>query len=108
LEGSVRKKIVGCLSLAFFSALCDDITFINSDNTKYAKDVVICGGNVIVIYGGRIISADKIAYDKKKEIIHAEGNVIVKDEKENVYFLDSMSINKDFSSGEGEDRKSVG
>ncbi|MDR0968222.1 MAG: hypothetical protein LBL99_01130, partial [Holosporaceae bacterium] len=102
-----RVAIALLFSAVFSPAFCDDITFINSDNTKYAKDNIFCNGNVIVLYSGKIISADKMTYDKKKEIVYADGNVIVKDEKQNVYFFDSMFVNKDFTYGEGKNIKII-
>ncbi|MDR0753354.1 MAG: LPS assembly protein LptD, partial [Holosporaceae bacterium] len=54
-----------------------------------------------------IISADTISYDKKKGIVNAQGNVIIKDEWQNFYFLDSLSVNKNFSLGEGKNIKII-
>jgi LPS-assembly protein len=91
----------------FICVYGEDITFINSNDTRYTKDNVSCSGDVIIVYYGRIISADKILYDRKEEIIHADGNVIIKDEKQNTYFLDSLYVKKNFSSGEGKNVKII-
>lgn len=102
------KKIICFIFLFLFStSFCDDIYFINSDETVYEKENILCSGNVVIIYCGRIISADYVSYDQKKESIHAKGNVIIKDEKQNVYFIDWIKINKNFSSGEGKNIKII-
>ncbi|MDR0581091.1 MAG: LPS assembly protein LptD [Holosporaceae bacterium] len=105
----MKKKILTLIEITFLflEALAEDITFINSDNAQYSQDAVRCSGNVIIVYCNRIISADTISYDKKKEIINAQGNVIIKDEWQNVYFLDSLSVHKNFSSGEGKNIKII-
>jgi LPS-assembly protein len=59
------------------------------------------------VYYNRIISADEILYDKKKGLVSANGHVIIKDEKQNTYFLDSLSVGRDFSSGEGTNIKII-
>jgi lipopolysaccharide assembly outer membrane protein LptD (OstA) len=77
LERDMKKKILALVGMIFLflEALAEDITFINSDSAQYSQDTVRCSGNVIIIYCNRIISADTISYDKKKEIINAQGNV---------------------------------
>lgn len=102
------KKIICIASLLICAtSFCDDVYFINSDETSYEKDNIVCNGNVIIMYCDRIISADYISYDKSKENIYAKGNVIIKDEKQNVYFIDWIKINKNFSSGEGRNIKII-
>ncbi|MDR0632024.1 MAG: LPS assembly protein LptD [Holosporaceae bacterium] len=91
----------------FSCAFGEEIVFINSDSTQYTNNMINCRGNVIIVYNNRIISADVISYDKKTEVIHASGNVIIKDEKQNVYFLDSLSVDRNFSSGEGKNVKII-
>jgi LPS-assembly protein len=86
---------------------CKDITFVNADMTQYGKDFVRCSGRVVIVYGGRIISADVISCDLKKKFVTAEGNVIIKDERKNTYFLDSLSVGKNFASGEGRNLKII-
>lgn len=90
------------------SANCDnDIYFINSDETNYIGDEVICKGNVIIMYEGRIISAENVTYNQKTENVTAIGKVILKDEEQNVYFFDSLIVHKNFESGEGKNIKII-
>ena len=56
-----------------------NIYFINSDETNYVGDEVICKGNVIIMYEGRIISAEEVTYNQKSENVTAKGKVILKD-----------------------------
>lgn len=98
------------LSFFFFiqSANCDNnIYFINSDETNYVDDEVICKGNVIIMYEGRIISAEEVTYNQKNENVIAKGKVILKDEEQNVYFFDSLVVHKNFESGEGKNIKVI-
>ncbi|MDR0555975.1 MAG: LPS assembly protein LptD [Holosporaceae bacterium] len=97
----IKKILPGFLIFCFFHVECENIKVLNSDNTRYGKDYVRCSGNVLVMYHGHIISANSISYDRREESIHAEGNVVIKDTKQNVYFLDSLSVGKRFSTGEG-------
>ncbi|MDR2646249.1 MAG: LPS assembly protein LptD [Holosporaceae bacterium] len=105
----MKKKILALMVmiLLFLEAPAEDITFINADTAQSSQDAVHCEGNVIIVYCNRIISADTISYDRKKEIINAQGNIIIKDEWQNVYFLDSLSVNKNFSLGEGKNVKII-
>ena len=83
------------LSFFFFikSANCDNnIYFINSDETNYVDDEVICKGNVIIMYEGRIISAEEVTYNQKNENVIAKGKVILKDEEQNVYFYGHQDL----------------
>ncbi|MDR0677779.1 MAG: LPS assembly protein LptD [Holosporaceae bacterium] len=92
-----------------FSSLvfAQDITFVNSDATRYINDKIFCNGNVIIVYCEKVISADEISYDKRTGFVCANGNVSIIDEKQNAYFFDSLSINKDFSSGRGTNVKII-
>lgn len=112
MERSVKNRaavVMVLIGIIFGTknASAGDIYFINSDETYYRQDDVICNGNVIIMYEGRIIAADTVTYNQKNEAITAKGKVIIKDEKKNVYFLDSISINKDFRSGHGENIKII-
>lgn len=84
-----------------------NIYFINSDETNYVGDEVICKGNVIIMYEGRIISAEEVTYNQKSENVTAKGKVILKDEEQNVYFFDSLVVHKNFESGEGKNIKVI-
>jgi LPS-assembly protein len=92
---------------SFFSTFGEEIIFINSNKTRYTKDQICCDGNVIIIYCNRVISADSISYNKRSEIITAAGNIIVEDEKQNTYFMDSLTVTKNFKSGKAKNIKVI-
>ena len=101
----MKKVLLGSLVLCggfvFYGEkiFATDISFLNSDETEYKNDVVVCRGNVIVVYNKKIISARRISFDEKNDIIEAEGNVIMKDELGNAYFADSFRAKQNFKSG---------
>ena len=106
------KKIFRYTFPFIFFVFCDEtysenIYFINSNETTYINEHVNCVGKVIMMYCGKVLSADKVSYDKKKDIIFAEGNVVIKDEKQNVYFMDSVRIERNFENGEGKNIKII-
>jgi LPS-assembly protein len=107
MEGSMRSfgLILSCVLTWISVGYCEDITFINSDNTVYRKNDVICSGNVIVVYNGKIIVADEMSFDKIKDVVTANGNVVMRDEKGNIYFMDALSMHRDFSAGNAENIK---
>jgi len=76
-----------------------DISFLNSNETEYKNDTIVCRGNVIIVYNKKIISADVIYFDQKNDVIKSEGNVVMKDEFGNAYFADSFQIERNFKSG---------
>lgn len=86
---------------------CSEITFINSDSTTYSNESICCTGNVMIVYHDRIISADKVSYDKNNASIRATGNVIIKDEHSNTYFSDSLYVERDFTLGHAENIKII-
>lgn len=75
------------------------ISFLNSNETEYKNDVIVCHGNVIIVYNKKVISADQISFDEKNDIIKSEGNVVMKDEYGNVYFADSFQVERNFKTG---------
>lgn len=85
----------------------NNIYLINADEANYVGDNVFCCGNVVIVYQDHIISADQISFNKKKENIIAKGNVILKDDNQNVCFFDYLRINKEFKSGEGKNIKII-
>ena len=84
-----------------------NISFLNSNETEYRNGVVVCRGNVIVVYNKKIISANQISFDEKNDIIEAEGNVIMKDELGNAYFADSFRAEQNFKSGRAANLKII-
>lgn len=97
------------LSSIFFGGTISaaDISFLNSDETEYKNDVVVCRGNVIVVYNKKVISADTMSFDEKNDVIKAEGNVIMKDEFGNAYFANSFQAKQNFKSGRATNLKII-
>lgn len=98
----MRKRLFRCV-VCFFCTYgnlhAGEISFINSDISHYKKDSITCEGNVVVVYHDRVISADAIDYNKKTKMIKAWGNVVIKDELKNVYFVDELLVHENFSKG---------
>ncbi len=84
-----------------------DISFLNSNETEYKNNLIECRGNVIIVYNQKIISADKVCFDEKNDLITSEGNVIMKDEFGNAYFADSFQIKQNFKSGQASNLKII-
>ncbi|MDR1551714.1 MAG: LPS assembly protein LptD [Holosporaceae bacterium] len=108
-SGGIRKSGIALLCTSFFCIFfyChgEDVVVINSDSTQYTKESIRCNGNVIILYQKHIISADSIVYDRERGIVNANGNVILRDEKQNIYFFEAISIGRNFSSGSGKNIK---
>lgn len=96
-----------CCICLFSTSLAADISILNSKETEYKDNVVICNGNVLVVYDKKIISADKMSFDEKTDVLKATGNVIVKDELGNTYFANSFQAGKNFKSGHAVDLKII-
>lgn len=88
-------------------SFCEDIYFINANESIYENDDVYCNGNVIVTYCGKILSADHLSYNKNTKTIFASGNIIIKDEAKNIYLADFIKIEQDFLSGCGSNLKII-
>ena len=50
---------------------------IQSDKQSEINDVIYAEGNVTVSYGGKLLRADNLIYDKLNKIISAEGNIFL-------------------------------
>ncbi|MDR1362060.1 MAG: LPS assembly protein LptD [Holosporaceae bacterium] len=97
--------LFSCLLVWKFVGNCGEITFINSDETLYRKNHVFCKGNVIAVYDNKIMAADEISFDKIDGVVTAKGNVILRDEKGNIYFMDIIQVQRNFASGTGKNLK---
>lgn len=96
----MKKLLVCCVFIcAFTDIYCTNISCIHSDSTEYQNDTIYCKGNVIFVYNGKVISADSIKFDEKNDIIEAIGNVIIKDEFSNAYFMDRVIVKQNFKFG---------
>ena len=50
---------------------------IQSDKQSEINDVIYADGNVSVSYGGKLLRADNLIYDKSNKKIYAKGNIIL-------------------------------
>ena len=107
MKKALRYVLPFALLVCAFAIRAEEVYFISSNETTYVNEDVVCVGDVIVMYCGKILSADKISYNRKNDLISAEGNVIIKDEKQNVYFMDSVSVERNFENGEGKNIKII-
>ena len=77
---------------------------IRSDNNN--DDEVSASGNVIILNNdGTKIRADKINYDKQKQKVDANDNVVINDLDGNTYFLDEVEASKGINYLEGSNVK---
>lgn len=94
-------------AVVFSSVRADEITVVNSAVTHYKKDNITCVGNVAAVYCGRVITADKIIYDRKKQEVTAAGGVIIKDKFYNVCFADEITVDRNFQHGKAKNIKII-
>jgi lipopolysaccharide assembly outer membrane protein LptD (OstA) len=68
------------------SGVIDAPVTVNGDTVEYSADEkkVIATGNVFIIYKGTTLSCDKVSVDTATKQAVAEGNVLIKDEKQGV------------------------
>jgi len=50
---------------------------IQSDKQSEINDVIYAEGNVSVSFGGKLLTADKLIYDKQNKKINAKGNIVL-------------------------------
>ena len=88
--------------LAFcYAHVCfaENVIFVNADKTNYRADKVSCSGNVIIVYGDYVISADNIDYSSEKNVVEAHGNIVLKDKLHNTYLADEIVVSHNFAAG---------
>ena len=96
------------ISLIFFSTVIavsedsDEIT-INADKIEIEDDgeSITAYGNIRVESPDFVSSSDKFNYNKKKEEIIANGNIIIKDKLKNYYYFDEFISDKNFNNSIG-------
>jgi len=60
-----------------------------------AKSIVTATGNVEIKYGPRVLIADRISYDQKKDLVSAQGNVTILEPTGERVFGDEVQITGD-------------
>ena len=62
-------------------------------------NLVIATGNVEATYGGRILRADRLVYDKRTQKVRANGNVAILDEDGTQNFADEVEVTDSLQDG---------
>ena len=62
-------------------------------------DVITAAGDVEARYGGRILKADTLIYDKRTGRVRASGNVSITDQDGTVRFADEIEVGEDLDDG---------
>lgn len=73
----------------------------SADEVDYDKEsgVVIAKGKVEVTHAGRVLLADEIAYDSKRDRLFANGNVSLLELSGDVYFAEQIELSGDLKEG---------
>ena len=71
----------------------DDISEEDDSNT------IIATGSVEASYGGRVLRADRIEYDRRTGKVRATGNVVILDEDGTQQFADEVEVNERLDDG---------
>ena len=76
---------------------------INADKLEIFNngEKIVAKGNTTAETETFSASSNEINYEKKHDRINANGDVVIKDELENIYFFDWFSTNKNFSEAKG-------
>jgi LPS-assembly protein len=76
-------------------------TLLKADEIENYRELglVIAKGSVEAIHQDKILRADSLTYNQKKDIIYAEGNITLLQPNGEVLFSDSLEIKGDFREG---------
>ena len=64
-----------------------------------ANQIITASGAVEIVQEGRIVKADRVVYDLKKEVVSAEGNVAVMEANGDVHFVEKADLEKSMRNG---------
>ena len=89
------------LSTGSAFAQANEQVLLNADDLTETEDgnLITATGNVEASYGGRILRADRIIYDKRTGRVRATGNVTITDEDGSVRFADEVEVNSSLDDG---------
>ena len=75
--------------------------YIDANKLIYDKDrdIVTADGDVVLYYKGRVLQADHVVYDRKAKRLLASGRVKLTDEHGNVTYSKRMELSDDFANG---------
>lgn len=63
------------------------------------SQIVTASGNVVLEQNGRVLKADKIAYNLKDEVAVAEGNIVFVDQNGDTHFAEYATLTRQMRSG---------
>ena len=99
--------IIKLFSLLIFSSfsygeeLQTKNSFLSANYIEYHDEISLVSaiGDVEIINGTQVLRADKVTYDSLNDSILAIGNVSLNDNKDNIFFSESMELSGDFKKG---------
>jgi LPS-assembly protein len=79
----------------------DKPVMVSADTVEYLQqeDKVVASGHVEVVQGETMILADRLVYERSKNLVNAIGNVSVMDETGSVVFADEVELRDDMHDG---------
>lgn len=75
--------------------------FLNADviGEEEDGDIVTASGNVEASYGGRVLKADNVIYDRRTGKVRATGNVSISDTDGTIRYADEIEVGADLNDG---------
>ena len=106
----VRALIMVLLLAAGFPAAAQDEDppiLLKADKVSYdrEKEIITANGNVEISRENRVLLADTIIYDQRKDLITASGNISLVEPNGDVIFAESMEISGDLKNAVAEGLK---
>lgn len=127
-QNTRKKLLTGCAVLSLltapvvindvsYAALPEDHPLYNNENSQAQSDkapvgleadtlihdeenqIITASGNVILEQNGRVLKADKIAYNLKEEVAVAEGNVVFVDQNGDTHFAEYATLTRQMREG---------
>ena len=101
----MKWSLLGTTALVLLAsqahAQISEQVFLDADYIGEAEDgnVITATGNVEASYGGRVLKADQIIYDKRTGKVRATGNVSISDVDGTVRFADEIEVDETLEEG---------
>ena len=103
---TIKTKII-VFALVILSNLChsEEIqtknSFLTANYIEHHNQISLISaiGDVEIINGTQVLRADKVTYDSINDLILAEGNVSLNDNKDNIFFAENMELTGDLKNG---------
>ena len=103
---TIKTKII-VFVLVILSNLChsEEIqtknSFLTANYIEHHNQISLISaiGDVEIINGTQVLRADKVTYDSINDLILAEGNVSLNDNKDNIFFAENMELTGDLKNG---------